>query len=77
MMRLAAILMLALASAGCADLDDRPGPRLRPCTECYYVNTSGAWQSLYLPDGRVVPVPAGTRVDLDEMGIRSYVVREK
>lgn len=75
-----AVLILALGATGCAGWQDMghesEGPHLRPCTECYYENTTDSYQSLFMPDGRVIPVLAHTRVDLDELGIRNYTVHE-
>lgn len=70
-------MLLLILESGCVDLDEPTGPRVRQCYECYYENTSGEYQSLFLPSGQVIPVPAGTRIDLDELGIRNYTVYEK
>lgn len=70
------LAMLMALLVGCADLDEVQGPHVRPCSECYYVNETASYQSLYLPDGRVIPVLPGSRVDIDELGIRNYTIHE-
>lgn len=70
------VLLATLALGGCAEGSLIPGVTVRTCEECYYTNTTNTYQSLYLPDGKVVPILPGQRIDLDALGIRNYTVKQ-
>lgn len=76
----AALLVLLLPLAGCAGWQDMGHEdqtvHVRPCAECYYTNDTDTYQSIYMPDGRIIPILPHKTIDLDELGIRNYTITE-